>query len=130
MDQEHLRTGDRALCHFRFIKNPEYIQAGTKMIFREGRTKAVGTITRLFNEIPGQSSHNTRAGKSHKAQMHNKAQQSKRSRNAPKKPAQPPQNEPAATTDKHSAKSATNIANGHAITNTAAAATTVRTAEN
>ncbi|XP_065066312.1 GTP-binding protein 1-like [Rhopilema esculentum] len=86
MDREHLRTGDRALCRFRFIKNPEFIQAGTKMIFREGRTKAVGTITKLFHEIPGQSSHNTRTGKSTKAQMHQKAQQANRSKTGGKKP--------------------------------------------
>ncbi len=85
MDREHLRTGDRALCHFRFIKNPEFIQIGTKMIFREGRTKAVGSITKLFNHIPGQSSHNTRTGKSHKAQMHHRAQQANRTRTVPKK---------------------------------------------
>ena len=79
MDKEHLRTGDRAACRFRFIKNPEYIHEGTKMIFREGRTKAVGTITKLHVEIEGQSSHNTR-NKVNKAQMHHKAQQSNRRR--------------------------------------------------
>eukprot|EP00118_Oscarella_pearsei_P005708 m.26239 g.26239 ORF g.26239 m.26239 type:complete len:621 (+) comp29204_c0_seq3:170-2032(+) len=47
MDLPHLRTGDKALCHFRFMKNPEYVRIETKLIFREGRTKAVGTITKV-----------------------------------------------------------------------------------
>ena len=44
------------------------------MIFREGRTKAVGTITRLHHEIEGRSSHNMRQSKQHKALMHHRAQ--------------------------------------------------------
>lgn len=44
MDREHLRTGDKALVHFEFIKQPEFLKPGTRMVFREGRTKAVGTI--------------------------------------------------------------------------------------
>jgi GTPase len=47
MSMQHLRTGDKANVKFRFIKNPEYLKIGQKMIFREGRTKAVGTITRV-----------------------------------------------------------------------------------
>jgi len=74
MDQPHLRTGDKATCRFRFIKSPEYIHIGTKMIFREGRTKAVGTITKLYQEIEGRSTHNTRQNKQHKALMHHRAQ--------------------------------------------------------
>ncbi|KAI7690326.1 GTP-binding protein 1 [Sarcoptes scabiei] len=48
MNQNCLRTGDKAKVHFRFIKNPEYLTVGTKLIFREGRTKAIGTVTKLF----------------------------------------------------------------------------------
>lgn len=47
MSVEHMRTGDKATVRFTFIKNPEYLKLGTKMIFREGRTKAVGTITKV-----------------------------------------------------------------------------------
>ncbi|XP_047144410.1 GTP-binding protein 1 isoform X1 [Hydra vulgaris] len=74
MDKEHLRTGDKAVCRFRFIKGPEFIQKGTKMIFREGRTKAVGTITNLYGDIEGKASHNTRMSKQTKALMHHRAQ--------------------------------------------------------
>lgn len=42
MSQEHLRTGDKADVRFRFIKNPEYLRAGMRLVFREGKTKAVG----------------------------------------------------------------------------------------
>lgn len=48
MSQDCLRTGDKAKVHFRFIKNPEYLNLGMKLIFREGRTKAIGTVTKLL----------------------------------------------------------------------------------
>ena len=51
MSQECLRTGDKALIRFRFIKYPEYIVPGQRMVFREGRTKAVGNITKIFPNI-------------------------------------------------------------------------------
>ena len=55
MNRDHLRTGDKASCRFRFIKNPEYIRPDTRMVFREGRTKAVGSITKIHPYIPGTS---------------------------------------------------------------------------
>ena len=78
MDKEHLRTGDKTACRFRFIKNPEYVELGTKMIFREGRTKAVGTITKLHHEVEGKSTYNTRSSKQYKSQMHQRAHTAKR----------------------------------------------------
>jgi hypothetical protein len=48
MNQECLRTGDKALVHFRFIKHPEYIKPGLRLVFREGRTKAVGNVVRAI----------------------------------------------------------------------------------
>nr|CAD7258932.1 unnamed protein product [Timema shepardi] len=54
MSQDCLRTGDKALVHFRFIKHPEYIKPGQRMVFREGRTKAVGNVLRLIPQAhPG-----------------------------------------------------------------------------
>jgi GTPase len=44
MSKECLRTGDKAIVRFRFIKHPEYIKPGQRMVFREGRTKAVGNV--------------------------------------------------------------------------------------
>ncbi|VDM39003.1 unnamed protein product [Toxocara canis] len=52
MTKEVLRTGDRDLVTFRFIRNPEYIRMGSRMVFREGRTKAVGTVTKVYPYVP------------------------------------------------------------------------------
>lgn len=51
MDKECLRTGDKAIVHFRFIKHPEYLKNGLKMVFREGRTKAVGRVLEVIPKI-------------------------------------------------------------------------------
>ncbi|VDM63621.1 unnamed protein product, partial [Angiostrongylus costaricensis] len=48
MTKEVLRTGDRDRVTFRFIRLPEYIRTGTRMVFREGRTKAVGTVVNVI----------------------------------------------------------------------------------
>uniref|UniRef100_A0A3B5MLC9 Translation elongation factor EFTu/EF1A C-terminal domain-containing protein n=1 Tax=Xiphophorus couchianus TaxID=32473 RepID=A0A3B5MLC9_9TELE len=47
MNRDCLRTGDKASVHFRFIKTPEYLHCDQRLVFREGRTKAVGTITKV-----------------------------------------------------------------------------------
>lgn len=47
MSKDHLRTGDKAVVRFRFIKNPEYLRPDIRLVFREGRTKAVGTVTQI-----------------------------------------------------------------------------------
>jgi len=43
-----LRTGDRGLVRFRFMQRAEYLREGTKLIFREGRTKGLGTVRDVF----------------------------------------------------------------------------------
>ncbi|KAI9003128.1 P-loop containing nucleoside triphosphate hydrolase protein [Gaertneriomyces semiglobifer] len=50
MDKQILRTGDRAFVRFRFMQHPEYLKIGTRLLFREGRTKGVGKVTRVFAE--------------------------------------------------------------------------------
>ncbi|XP_028978168.2 GTP binding protein 1, like isoform X1 [Esox lucius] len=60
MNRDCLRTGDKASVHFRFIKTPEYLHTDQRLVFREGRTKAVGTITKLLQS----------ATKSQQAKMH------------------------------------------------------------
>ncbi|KAI0256079.1 hypothetical protein BJV78DRAFT_1278644 [Lactifluus subvellereus] len=45
--QDLLRTGDRATVVFEFIAHPEFVKAGMKLLFREGKTKGLGVITRL-----------------------------------------------------------------------------------
>lgn len=44
MDKEVLRTADRANITLKFIGHPEYMKEGTRVIFREGRTKAIGVV--------------------------------------------------------------------------------------
>ena len=50
--QEQLRTGDKATVRFRFVYRPEYMSIGAKLIFREGRTKGLGTVTRVTPYVP------------------------------------------------------------------------------
>ncbi|XP_076762305.1 GTP-binding protein 1 [Xylocopa sonorina] len=73
MSQDCLRTGDKALVRFRFIKHPEYIKPGQRMVFREGRTKAVGNVVKL---IPYSSTTITQTCRSNKP---NKASQNRQS---------------------------------------------------
>jgi GTPase len=44
-----LRTGDRARVRFRFTRYPEYLKTGSRILFREGRTKGVGKIAELHH---------------------------------------------------------------------------------
>jgi GTPase len=39
-----LRTGDKAYIKLKFVSKPEYVKSGMKLIFREGKVKAVGKI--------------------------------------------------------------------------------------
>merc|ERR1719481_1768296 len=52
MSAECLRTGDKARVKFRFVKHPEYLQEGQRLVFREGRTKAVGNVTHVIPHNP------------------------------------------------------------------------------
>ncbi|XP_076638625.1 GTP-binding protein 1 isoform X2 [Colletes latitarsis] len=73
MSQDCLRTGDKALVRFRFIKHPEYIKPGQRMVFREGRTKAVGNVLKL---IPYSSTTTMQTSRSNKP---NKTSQNRQS---------------------------------------------------
>ena len=42
-----LRTGDKAKVKLQFIMKPEYIKEGMKLIFREGKVKAIGKIINI-----------------------------------------------------------------------------------
>ena len=48
MDRPLLRTGDRSNVRFKFMYKPEYVSVGSTLLFREGRTKGMGKITRLI----------------------------------------------------------------------------------
>ncbi|TSK67280.1 GTP-binding protein 2 [Bagarius yarrelli] len=47
LGKEELRTGERAVVCFRFLKHPEYLRIGAKLLFREGVTKGIGHVTHL-----------------------------------------------------------------------------------
>ena len=36
---------------FRFVKHPEYLKTGQRLVFREGRTKAVGSVTKIIPHV-------------------------------------------------------------------------------
>ncbi|KAL7833983.1 hypothetical protein AOLI_G00289430 [Acnodon oligacanthus] len=48
LGKEELRTGERAVVCFRFMKHPEYLRVGAKLLFREGVTKGIGHVTHLL----------------------------------------------------------------------------------
>ncbi|KAI5088946.1 GTP-binding protein 2, partial [Silurus meridionalis] len=47
LGKEELRTGEGAVVCFRFLKHPEYLRVGAKLLFREGVTKGIGHVTHL-----------------------------------------------------------------------------------
>ncbi|XP_070152222.1 GTP-binding protein 2 [Polyergus mexicanus] len=51
-----LQTNDTASVLFRFVSHPEYLHVGMQLLFREGRTKGIGTITQIFPLIGSQNS--------------------------------------------------------------------------
>ena len=42
-----MKSNETATVEFRFIRNPEYIKVGTRILFREGRTKGTGRVTKV-----------------------------------------------------------------------------------
>ena len=46
-----LNTGEKGLVRFRFAYYPEILRAGATIMFREGRTKGIGYVTRVFHGI-------------------------------------------------------------------------------
>ena len=43
-----MKSSDQASVVFRFIKNPEFVKTGARILFREGRTKGIGRVTQVF----------------------------------------------------------------------------------
>lgn len=48
MSEDLLRTGDKGKVRFQFISSPEYLQEGASVLFREGRTRGLGEVTKVF----------------------------------------------------------------------------------
>ncbi|GAA5921704.1 hypothetical protein JCM3775_001775 [Rhodotorula graminis] len=52
VDKQAIRTGDRATLQLRFMRAAEHIHVGERLLFREGRTKALGVVTKLLDDKP------------------------------------------------------------------------------
>lgn len=50
MDSDFLRSGSKGSIEFRFLFRPEFIREGSRLIFREGKTKGIGKITHVYND--------------------------------------------------------------------------------
>lgn len=48
MTSELLRTGDKGTVRFKFMRAPEYLHVGASILFREGRTRGLGQISKLI----------------------------------------------------------------------------------
>jgi len=48
LNKDYMRTGDKAKVQFRFMYWNEYVKEGARLIFREGRTKGIGRVTRII----------------------------------------------------------------------------------
>ena len=48
-DQKSQKIDVEAFVHssHRFVKHPEYLKEGQRLVFREGRTKAVGNVNKV-----------------------------------------------------------------------------------
>lgn len=42
-----MRAGDKGIIKFRFMYKPEYLKEGTTILFREGRTKGLGVVSKI-----------------------------------------------------------------------------------
>ncbi len=49
MSKEVLRTGDIADAMFEFLTRPEYLEKDQTFVFREGRTRGIGTILKTHS---------------------------------------------------------------------------------
>lgn len=43
-----IHTNENATVMFKFLKHPEYLSVGARLLFREGRTKGIGQVTQIF----------------------------------------------------------------------------------
>lgn len=48
MGQKGIATGCTASVLFRFVRHTEYVKPGMRILFREGSTKGIGTVTQVF----------------------------------------------------------------------------------
>lgn len=51
LPKDILRTGDKGIVRFRFMYNAEFLKPGSTVLLREGRTKILGVITKVYDSI-------------------------------------------------------------------------------
>jgi len=51
MSEELLRAGDRSIILFRFLYTAEFLKEGETILFREGRTKGIGKIVAVLDDV-------------------------------------------------------------------------------
>lgn len=51
MDRDLLRSGDKGHITFRFMFNSEYLKPNSTFLLREGRTKILGFITKVYHKL-------------------------------------------------------------------------------
>ncbi len=49
VDKEYLKSGENGKVRFAFKYSPHYLEEGDRFVFREGKTKGIGTVTRILN---------------------------------------------------------------------------------
>lgn len=47
LDKEYLKAGESGRVRMTFRYSPQFIQEGDKFVFREGKTKGIGTVTKI-----------------------------------------------------------------------------------
>jgi len=52
MSKGGIQTNEKAVVTFRFINRPEYIRLGSRLLFRDGRTKGMGEVTKVTPYVP------------------------------------------------------------------------------
>ncbi|MEM7825844.1 MAG: GTP-binding protein [Candidatus Aenigmatarchaeota archaeon] len=48
LDKEYLKSGDSGKVRFTFKYSPHFLEEGGNFVFREGKTKGIGTITKII----------------------------------------------------------------------------------
>lgn len=76
-----LRTGDKARVKFRFMRYPECVVPGSRIIFREGKAKGIGKVVDVTKYVPtvgagGATEDGTRRGKGKKPRVRGRSSSS------------------------------------------------------
>jgi elongation factor 1-alpha len=51
LDKEYLKSGESGKVKFTFKYTPQFLEAGERFVFREGKTKGIGTVTKILKFV-------------------------------------------------------------------------------